>query len=114
RFLMVSVSLWTVSRSPALISGLRAISSSSSQSFSFSSYMYSMIFLLSCHTGNYQACVLEPDSLSADIFHADSCRLTTGDKDKGSNAHIKLVAEGGRSNGSSCISLRLSFNGNSD
>ena len=35
-FLMVSVSLWTVSRSPADISGLRAISSSSSWSLSFS------------------------------------------------------------------------------
>ena len=48
------------------------------------------------------------------FFTPDSCRLTTGDKDKGSNAHIKLVADSGRSNGSSCISLRLSFNGNSD
>lgn len=73
-----------------------------------------MLILLSCHTGNNQACVLELDGLSADIFHADSCRLTTGDKDKGSNAHIKLVADSGRSNGSGCISLRLSFNGNSD
>lgn len=57
---------------------------------------------------------MELDSLSADIFHTDSCRLTTGDEDKGSNAHIKLVADSGRGNGSSCISLRLSFNGNSD
>ena len=57
---------------------------------------------------------MELDSLSADIFHTDSCRLTTGDKDEGSNAYIKLVADGGRGNGGRCVSLSLSFNGNSD
>src|SRR5699024_4630502 len=102
---MVSVSLWTASRSPAENSPFLAISSSSSQSFSFSSCIYSMLILLSCHTGNNQACVLELDSLSADIFHTDSCRLTTGDKDEGSNAYIKLVADGGRGNGGRCVSL---------
>src|SRR5699024_1383951 len=115
-FLMVSVSLWMVSRSPADISGFMASSSSSPHRFSLIFCRYSMIAPFSADAGDDHRGVLGLGGLGVDVLDRHGDAAAFQDVNIGRHGDVELVAHSRRGDGGcgAAQGFPIQRNGNGD